>query len=147
MTGSSDIRNLRRPPLQTPVPVGLEEKDIFIKTRDGDEIRVRIYLPVGGRRSQDRFPVLVWFHGGGYCVGSVEGEEEYPRDFVQKVGGIAVSVDYRCVVQSWHGMRWRTDDGAALLLNIVFRRLLMTVLMLLNGHATLWMAKALNWVV
>lgn len=57
----------------------------------GPKIPVRIYTPAG----PGPFPVLVWFHGGGWVVGDLESADPTARHLA--VGGdcVVVSVDYR----------------------------------------------------
>jgi len=55
------------------------------------EIPVRVYLPQGS----EPFPVLVFFHGGGFALGNIEGCDELCRALTNAAGCIVVSVDYR----------------------------------------------------
>jgi acetyl esterase len=57
----------------------------------GIEIPVRIYTPVG----HGPFPVLVWFHGGGWVVGDLETADPTARHLTVGAGCVVVSVDYR----------------------------------------------------
>ena len=40
-------------------------------------------------------PALLWIHGGGYVIGSADGDDARVKGIVQQVGCAAVSVDYR----------------------------------------------------
>ncbi len=55
------------------------------------EIPVRIYTPDVGTP----LPVLVWFHGGGWVLGSLDGTDHVCRELANAAGCIVVSVDYR----------------------------------------------------
>jgi len=55
------------------------------------QIPVRIYTPQG----RGPFPVLVFFHGGGWVLCSIETEDELCRALTNAAGCIVVSVDYR----------------------------------------------------
>jgi len=57
----------------------------------GGQIPVRIYTPEGS----EPFPVLVFFHGGGFVIGSVELYDEFCRELANGAGCMVVSVDYR----------------------------------------------------
>jgi acetyl esterase len=57
----------------------------------GPEIPVRIYTPAGS----GPFPVLVWFHGGGWVVGNLETADGTARRLTAQAGCLVVSVDYR----------------------------------------------------
>ena len=55
------------------------------------EIPVRIYTPVGTAP----FPVLVYFHGGGWVIGNLDTHDGICRSLANRVGCLVVSVDYR----------------------------------------------------
>ena len=55
------------------------------------EVAVRIYAPAGA----GPFPILVWFHGGGWVVGDLESADPTARHLCQGAGCVVVSVDYR----------------------------------------------------
>jgi acetyl esterase len=55
------------------------------------EIPVRIYRPT----DEPSLPVLVWIHGGGFVIGSLDGSDVTCRELANKAGVIVVSVDYR----------------------------------------------------
>jgi acetyl esterase len=56
------------------------------------EIPVRIYTP---RASSQFLPVLVWLHGGGHVVGSLQSYDAICRQLALEADCIVVSVDYR----------------------------------------------------
>jgi acetyl esterase len=60
------------------------------------EIPVRIYRPEGAAP----FPGLVYFHGGGWVIGSLETHDGSCRDLANRVGCVVVSVDYRLAPES-----------------------------------------------
>jgi acetyl esterase len=55
------------------------------------EIPVRVYTPAGS----GPFPILVWFHGGGWVVGDLETADPTARHLTVGAGCVVVSVDYR----------------------------------------------------
>src|SRR5919108_4232700 len=55
------------------------------------ELPVRIYTPVGS----GPFPILVWFHGGGWVVGDLETADPTARHLTVGASCVVVSVDYR----------------------------------------------------
>ncbi len=57
----------------------------------GGEIPVRIYAPA----APGPLPVLVWYHGGGWVIGSLETHDGICREIVDATGCMVVSVDYR----------------------------------------------------
>jgi acetyl esterase/lipase len=65
-------------------------EDRMMHGSDGD-VPVRVYWP----DEQANRPVLVWLHGGGWVLGSVETHDNHCRQLCDEVGAIVVSVDYR----------------------------------------------------
>ena len=55
------------------------------------EIPVRIYQPHGGGVK----PVLVYLHGGGWVIGTLDSYDATCRELAQGAGCVVVSVDYR----------------------------------------------------
>ena len=75
------------------------------------EIPIRIYTPVGTAP----FPVLVYFHGGGWVIGDIETHDVLCRQLTAEAGVAVVSVDYRLapehkfpasVDDAWAATRW-----------------------------------------
>jgi acetyl esterase len=56
----------------------------------GPEIPVRLYRPSPGR-----LPAVVYFHGGGFLLGSIESHEVVTRALANASGAAVVSVGYR----------------------------------------------------
>ncbi len=69
-----------------------DEEDRQIPVRDGCSITVRIHKPK--ILPEDGCPIFVVYHGGGFCLGTLDNENLLCRNFT-KLGGIAVNVDYR----------------------------------------------------
>jgi acetyl esterase len=57
----------------------------------GVDIPVRIYTPTGS----GPFPILVWFHGGGWVVGDLETADPTARYLTVGAKCVVISVDYR----------------------------------------------------
>ena len=57
----------------------------------GGQIPVQIYTPEG----KAPFPVLVYFHGGGWTVGEIASWDSFCRSLCNASGCVTVSVDYR----------------------------------------------------
>jgi acetyl esterase len=55
------------------------------------EVPCRIYTPVG----TGLHPVLIWIHGGGWVIGSVEQSDPTARELCARAGVVVVSIDYR----------------------------------------------------
>jgi len=69
--------------------VRVEERTI---AAEGREIPLRIYTP---RLGKAPFPVVVFFHGGGWVVCTLETHDPYRRALATEAAVIVVSVDYR----------------------------------------------------
>ena len=65
-------------------------QDRRIPGPDGD-VLVRIYTPEG----DGPFPILVWYHGGGWVIGDLESADPTARHLCKGAGCVVVSVDYR----------------------------------------------------
>lgn len=78
---------------QLPPVEGVTSEDRQVPGPEGDsDIMVRIYKPEG---LSGELPGLFWMHGGGYVMGSIEGEDLGRRQVVKDIGCVIVSVDYR----------------------------------------------------
>ncbi len=71
------------------------------------EIPVRVYRPT----DDSALPVLVWFHGGGWTIGSLETHDNTCRSLANAVGCVVVSVDYRLAPE--HKFPAAADDAFA----------------------------------
>jgi len=69
--------------------------DRIIRGPDGNDLPLRIFWPHGAGDG-DRLPgVVVYFHGGGWVIGSIETHEPQVRSMVNRTGLVYVSVEYR----------------------------------------------------
>ncbi|CAI0415051.1 unnamed protein product [Linum tenue] len=75
-------------------PNGFKFKDVTIDP--SKPVTARIFIPAD-QGSKLKLPVLVYFHGGGFCIGSTTwlGYHHFLGDFCVKSQSIIVSVDYR----------------------------------------------------
>ena len=77
-------------------PIG-PSSSLNIREEQLDGFRVRVYEPNG---STERTPVAVFTHGGGYCIGDLDSEEEIVRFMADSVPMTFVSVEYRLAPES-----------------------------------------------
>jgi acetyl esterase len=109
----------QRARLQPPRPEVARVEDIAIPGRDGP-VPARLYLPRddGGPR-----PLMLYFHGGGWVVGSVDGYDTTCRRLALKADCVVLSVDYRlapenpfpaAVHDAWDATRWAVGAAARL---------------------------------
>jgi acetyl esterase len=66
--------------------------DVVIPRADGGRVPARVYRP---RVPAETAGLLVWFHGGGWCWGDLEGYDRVARSLTNTSGHALVSVDYR----------------------------------------------------
>ena len=71
------------------------------------EVPVRVYRRAGD--APFACPVLLWFHGGGYCVGSIETTDILCRMFAAACACTVVSVEYRLAPE--HPFPAAVDDA------------------------------------
>ncbi len=100
-----------------PEPVGnVENRSI---PGPAGNIPVRIYTPKGA----GPFPMLVYFHGGGWVLGSLESWDAPCRMLTNLVGCIMVSVDYRLAPEHkfpkpledcYAATQWVADNAASI---------------------------------
>jgi acetyl esterase len=57
----------------------------------GDGVRIRLYRPEG----KGLFPVLLYFHGGGWVVGDLDTHDHVCRSLARRGNALVVNVDYR----------------------------------------------------
>ena len=76
-----------RGPLDVPL-ASIMDRDI---PGPGGALPVRIYTPQG----RGPFPLLVYFHGGGWVVGNLDTQDSICRGLCAAAGCIVLSVDYR----------------------------------------------------
>lgn len=65
---------------------------VLVDRLDGSTVPVRTYRPAGSDGSHG---TLVWFHGGAYCIGSVDYEDLICSQLSKRTGASVVSVEYR----------------------------------------------------
>ena len=69
-------------------------EDLRVPTRDGATIRARLYQPVEPSWAEPA-PALVYYHGGGFTVGSVDTHDALCRMLARDGRCTVLSVDYR----------------------------------------------------
>jgi acetyl esterase len=79
--------------LDMPLPQVDEVRDIIIPGPAG-EIAARVYCPQGTAGHGD-LPVMVYFHGGGWVIGSIKTHDRVCRYMANAAKAVVVSVDYR----------------------------------------------------
>jgi len=93
----------------------------YRRTIDTDQatLPVRVFAPTG----DGPFPLLVWFHGGGWVIGSPDENEAACRAICRMANCVVMSVDYRLAPEhrfptaAWDAfasLRWAAEHGGEL---------------------------------
>jgi acetyl esterase len=102
--------------LEIPKPALARVQDLRIPARDGQLLGARLYAP-----SDQALPVLLFFHGGGFTVGSVATHDILCRQLSLLAGIAVVSVDYRLAPahkfptaanDAWDALQWLAAHAA-----------------------------------
>ena len=72
--------------------------DKAIPGPDGNEIPIRIYHPDDAKPRRQGLPILVYFHGGCFFMGSISTHDDLCRNLGHLSAYIVISVDYRCLL-------------------------------------------------
>ena len=108
-----------RPPTEMLPQMRIEER--VIGHGEIDDIPVRIYWPPVAQH--DDLPVVVFYHGGGWCIGDLDTHDHVARAHAVGTEAIVVSVDYRLapehpypqgVEDAWAALRWVGEHAAEL---------------------------------
>jgi acetyl esterase len=87
-------------------PIGhVEDFDLSLP---GRTVRARAYLP---RERRQNGPGLVWVHGGGWVIGSLDSHDRPCREIADDAACVVVSVDYRLAPE--HAYPAAADDATA----------------------------------
>ena len=103
--------------LELPLHPMARVEDFHITARDGFAIPVRLVAP-----SAERLPVLVYFHGGGFTIGSTVTHDGLCRQLAHHAHCAVLSVDYRLAPEhkfptaledAWDVVQWVVQQGSA----------------------------------
>jgi len=91
---------------------------------DAEGVPLRVYRPV---ETDEPSMALVYFHGGGWVVGSIETHEGPARAIAKRAGIVVVSVDYRLAPEhpfpaalddAWTATQWVSNHAGELGLDV-----------------------------
>src|SRR6516164_3976250 len=89
----------------TPEPPDVAQVDDLAAPGPGGTMALRMYRGLG---SSGALPVLVFFHGGGFCIGDLDTHDYVCRKIANNAGCAVISVDYRLAPEHRFPRRWRT---------------------------------------
>ncbi len=93
-------------------------ENLSFTSRDGANIAVRLYAP-----SHEKLPALLFFHGGGFVIGSIQTHDILCRELSRLSGAAVVSVGYRLAPEhpfpaaqndAWDALLWLREKGESL---------------------------------
>ncbi len=100
-------------------PAALDRvENLPLRARDGCPLPLRLYAPTGLR-----LPVLLYFHGGGFTVGSIDTHDVVCRALARLSGCAVASLGYRLAPEhrfpvathdAWDALAWLAGQGDAL---------------------------------
>ncbi|PAN32320.1 hypothetical protein PAHAL_5G478100 [Panicum hallii] len=89
---------------------GVQWKDAVYDAARG--LKVRVYRPHAAAGNEGKFPMLVYFHGGGYCIGAYDQPMFHSccQRFAAELPAVVLSVQYRLAPE--HRLPAAIEDGA-----------------------------------
>ncbi|KAJ5669904.1 uncharacterized protein N7477_005267 [Penicillium maclennaniae] len=126
-----EVQNLRQSMLNAkmrgqskvaPITEGLVVEDHVIKSVEDGNLALRIYIPNGPDRPDSSYPTMIYFHGGGFALGDLDGEDKTCRFLCTKAAMVIVSVDYSLAPEhpypaalndAWDALKWVWCDSAS----------------------------------
>jgi acetyl esterase/lipase len=73
-----------------PALFGKPDRVASVEDADADGVPVRVYRPADGE-----VPAIVWFHGGGWVLGSLASHDGLCRTLAARLGCAVIAADYR----------------------------------------------------
>ncbi|XP_015874242.3 probable carboxylesterase 12 [Ziziphus jujuba] len=94
---------------------GVQSTDLIISVETG--LSTRLYIPKTAINTTQKLPLLIYFHGGGFCIETAFSPvyHNYLNSIVGVANIVAVSVDYRRAPEhripaayedSWEALKW-----------------------------------------
>ncbi|KAK6207105.1 hypothetical protein LQW54_007534 [Pestalotiopsis sp. IQ-011] len=99
------------------------DHSITRKESQGPDVKVRCFTPEGEKPAAG-WPVCIYFHGGGWVLGTIDTENVIATNLCSRAKCVVVSVDYRlapedpfpaAVEDCWESVVWALGDGKKIL--------------------------------
>ncbi|HLJ03110.1 MAG TPA: alpha/beta hydrolase fold domain-containing protein, partial [Solirubrobacteraceae bacterium] len=93
-------------------------RDLTLPAGDGASVTARVLVPHQTPRA-----VIVYYHGGGWVLGSLDQYDTLARELAHRAGAAVVLVDYRlapehrfptAVDDAWSALRWAAANAEAI---------------------------------
>ena len=110
----ADVLELPRAPM-------FRVDDLTVPARDGERLPLRLYVPAAGVHA-----LLLYFHGGGFVVGSIQTHDILCRELARLSGCAVASLDYRLAPEhrfpvaandAWDALAWLAAHGHSIGIN------------------------------
>lgn len=122
---SKDLDKMRS--FQPPKLEGSHDVNITTRYFQGSEseLRVKIYEPKN--RTTSVLPAVYWTHGGGYVLGSPDGDDGFCEYMVNEVHCVVISIDYRlapehpypaAIEDCYAGLKWTAEHADELQIDL-----------------------------
>ena len=98
--GAEDVPRLREAEIKGHAahldPYEVHEKiDLTIPRGSAGDLPARIYVPEGAADAAGQVPVILYFHGGGFIMGSIEDHDPLCGKLADAAGAIVIAAEYR----------------------------------------------------
>ncbi|KAK7682271.1 hypothetical protein QCA50_014474 [Cerrena zonata] len=90
---------------------------------EGGEVTVRTIVPTAKDGEDTTFPLYVWYHGGGWIVGSIDGEDYKLRTLAVELRISVANIEYRLCPEypyptglkdAYAGLKWAVNNASLL---------------------------------
>jgi len=86
-----------------PLPVGqTQDFSLTRKETAGPPVKIRCFTPEGKPPSSAGWPVMLYFHGGGWVLGNIDTENTVCTNMCVRAKCVVITTDYRSVHQFFH---------------------------------------------
>lgn len=111
--------------LTWPLPTQVSRQELSAPGRDGAALGLRLYVPQVD--TDQPWPVLLYFHGGGYVVGSLDSHDGVCAELAWRTPCAVLAVDYRrapehrfptALHDAEDALHWLVGEGASLGLDV-----------------------------
>lgn len=109
------MRSFQPPKLEKSLDV-----NISIRHFQGPECKLRVKIYEPKNRTASVLPAVYWIHGGGYVLGSPDGDDAFCEYMVNEVHCVVVSIDYRlapehpypaAIEDCYAGLKWTAEHA------------------------------------
>ena len=98
-----------------------EKTDVTAVREDGSTMWIRVYVPEAVREAKEALPVILYFHGGGFIMGSIEDHDPLCGRLADECRAIVIAAEYRlapeypfpaCIEDAVFTAEWAQEHSA-----------------------------------